>query len=319
MAGVVDRRSDGEVVSVPGIMNYNSGSVERTLVRNGRLYAKRNEKGDTVGMEGVEMVPTEVVVNNARLFPGDSATLWTQGFELCESPTVLGHADFYTEQSVIKDYYHECCELVRRATGATVVGAFDHNLRSASGNQSGKQLKGGNAVQGPATVVHADYTVTSAPDRLQQLGLPLKINDTMRKVLGDKPMFTSEMVEAGLKNRFMIVNVWRNICDTPVEVFPLAVCDARTATKEDLCVFEIHYEDRIGENYFAAHSPRHQWHYYPKMRREEALLIKCWDSRSDAAEGGAFSLHTAFVDPTSPQGVPDRESIEVRCMCVFSE
>lgn len=315
----MNARSDGQVLSVPGVMMYNSGSVQRSLVRNGRLYAKRNENGDTVGMEGVEMVATRVDVSNARLLLGDAPTLWTHGFELRESPTELARLDFYTEQSVIERYYRECCEIVRRATGATVVGAFDHNLRSASGNQTGKRLSGGNAVQGPATVVHADYTTTSAPERLQQLGLPTKINDTMRKVLGDKPMFSAEVVEAGLRNRFMIVNVWRNICDTPVEVFPLAVCDARTSTKDDFCVFEIHYEDRIGENYFAAHSSRHQWHYYPKMKREEALLIKCWDSAENAAEGGAFSLHTAFVDPTSPQDSPDRESIEVRCMCVFSD
>lgn len=45
----------------------------------------------------------------------------------------------------------------------------------------------------------------------------------------------------------------------PVEVYPFALMDARTACEKDLCVFEIHYTDRVGENYFAASSPSHRW------------------------------------------------------------
>merc|ERR1719210_2402769 len=129
------------------------------------------------------------------------------------------------------------------------------------------------------------------------------------------------MVDMGLRNRFMIVNVWRNILASPVEAWPLAMCDARTMTPEDLCVFEIHYEDRVGENYFAAASERHQWSYFPKMTREEALVFTTWDSAGSAynpaVEGGALCMHTAFADPSMSQSAPDRQSIEVRCMCIF--
>ncbi|CAK0840984.1 unnamed protein product [Prorocentrum cordatum] len=121
------------------------------------------------------------------------------------------------------------------------------------------------------------------------------------------------------RGRFAIVNVWRSIRDEPVSVLPLACVDAGTVDAEDLCVFEIHYADRIGENYFAAHSPRHRWYYYPGMVREEAMLIKQWDS-DGALVGGphaTFALHSAFVDPTTPEGAHDRESIEVRCVCVY--
>jgi len=142
-----------------------------------------------------------------------------------------------------------------------------------------------------------------------------------RRIQGEAPLLTREEAELAASTRFAIVNVWRNISEEPVRVLPLACCDARSVVASDLCVFEIHYADRVGENYFAAHEPRHTWYYYPRMAREEALLIKQWDSHGALVTGSdscsTFSLHTAFQDPTTPVGSPDRESIEVRCICVF--
>jgi hypothetical protein len=115
-------------------------------------------------------------------------------------------------------------------------------------------------VQQPARFVHGDYTLTSAPERLRQLAEPPKLNDTMRAVVGDKPLLSKEMlaaVEAG--SRWAIINVWRNIGSEPVQAYPLACTDGMTVLPKDLVVFEIHYADRVGENYFAKHSPRHEW------------------------------------------------------------
>ena len=130
--------------------------------------------------------------------------------------------------------------------------------------------------------------------------------------------------------RFAIINVWRNIAKEPVATHPLALCNAQTVQAEDLVVFEIQYQDRIGENYFAKHAPRHQWFYYPRITRDEALLIKQWDSagpmagsrgaKSDADNPQApctFSFHTAFEDPSAPPDAPDRWSIEVRCLALY--
>ena len=106
--------------------------------------------------------------------------------------------------------------------------------------------------------------------------------------------------------------------------------DAQTVCPEELVVFEIHYADRVGENYFARHAARHGWYYYPRMTRDEVLLIKQWDSagpfaqsegkKSDAddpKDPSTFSFHSAFVDPTTPRDAPDRWSIEVRCAAVY--
>ena len=68
------------------------------------------------------------------------------------------------------------------------------------------------------------------------------------------------------------------------------------------------------------------------MTRDEALLIKQWDSAGglarsggawgDAATGGnrepcTFSFHTAFRDPATPPDARDRQSIEVRCVLLY--
>ena len=130
--------------------------------------------------------------------------------------------------------------------------------------------------------------------------------------------------------RFAIINVWRNIAKEPVVTHPLALCDAQSVDIEDLVVFEIQYQDRVGENYFAKHSPRHRWFYYPEITREEALLIKQWDSagpmarsqgaKSDASDPHApctFSFHSAFEDPSTAPDAPDRWSIETRCFVLY--
>jgi hypothetical protein len=115
-----------------------------------------------------------------------------------------------------------------------------------------------------------------------------------------------------------------------VVTHPLALCDARTVRPEDLAVFEIHYEDRIGENYFARHADRHRWTWFPRLTKDEALLIKQWDSagplarsRGADADGSrpgepcTFSFHSAFQDATVPDDAPDRWSIEVRCAVLY--
>ena len=116
----------------------------------------------------------------------------------------------------------------------------------------------------------------------------------------------------------------------PVATNPLALCDATSVRPENLVVFEIHYHDRIGENYFAKHGDYHQWYFYPGMTRDEVLLIKQWDSSGEfASSDGArrdsltsespctFSFHSAFEDPTTPINAPERWSIEVRCAVLY--
>ena len=315
-----------------GLFNYLDGTVRSSLYRNGAVMTKRDADGYDSGTVGMCLEAKELSVSNARSLRGDERrTCEANGFELLNAPLEDDGIDFFDHDQIVRHYYGQCTELVAQNTGGCAY-AFDHNIRSASGKQSQKRIAGGQPVQEPIHVVHADYTLTSAPARLRDLTRPPSGNDTLCSVLpaGESLIDPADAERALNGGRFAMINVWRSITDTPVTVHPLAVCDGRSVDPNDLVDFEIHYQDRIGENYFAKHTPAQRWYYYPKMTREEALLIKQWDSagtlaRSDGAlsDGSAssapctFSFHSAFEDPASPLDAPDRWSIEVRCMVIY--
>ena len=315
-----------------GVFNYLDESVRPSLFRNGRVLTRRDSDGNDFGTEGLLTRKVEMPVCNARLLSKEARPACdTNGFELLEAPLDDEGMDFYNHQSVVRTYYTECARRVSESTGVRAY-AFDHNIRSVSGKRSGKRITGGQLVQEPLHFVHGDYTLSSAPQRLRDLTQPPTANDTISPLLqtGESLIDPEDARQALADGRFAIINVWRNINETPVSIHPLALCDSRSVDPQDLVVFEVHYQDRIGENYFARHSTSHRWYYYPQMRRNEALLIKQWDSAGMLARSGGeladaktenapctFSYHSAFEDPQSPADAPDRCSIEVRCMVIY--
>ena len=323
---MLSRMSLGDTV---GRFSYLSDDTERSITSTGRVGTRRDATGSDGGTFGIKGNTTvELPVLNARPL---NTSLDVEGVRLVSHR--WEHIDYYDEVSVLKSYYPECCELVRRQTGGSRVIAFDHNIRNREKSRAGVTLNGGNKVQVPASGVHADYTVTSAPNRIRNLAKPLGINDTLRGVYGDGPVLDAEQVEEMLlKKRFVFINVWRSITDAPVCKTPLAICDATSVPLEDIVTFEVQYADRIGENYLAGHSAAHRWLYFPKMVKDEVLLIKCWDSRGQDFAGhpchehhhsahrrSTFCFHSAFEDPADPESAPGRESIEVRTIVFFDD
>ena len=59
----------------------------------------------------------------------------------------------------------------------------------------------------------------------------------------------------------------------------------------------------------------HRWFYFPRMRRDEALVFKVYDSLQDGR--ARFIPHTSFDDPNSPPDAPPRQSIEARALAFF--
>jgi len=316
-----------------GVFNYMSPETEASLFRNGRVKIQRDPDGNTTTSEGINLAQHSLGVQNARLLESDSPLTCEQnGFELKACPLGNETLNFTDHRQVVATYYDECTAIVEEVTGAKAY-AFDHNVRSATGKKNKALITGGQQVQGPAHLVHGDYTLRSAPDRLKQLIEPPSGNDTLLGVLGAGesliPPTGAARALAG-DSRFSIINVWRNIAVEPVATHPLALCDSQTVRPEELVVFEIHYPDRIGENYFAKYSTRHRMYFYPDMTRNEVLLIKQWDSAGPLAQSNGdlgdeenklapctFSFHSAFEDTATPLGAPDRWSIEVRCMVLY--
>lgn len=312
--------------------NYLGPTVMSSLFRNGRVLVHRDPGGSDSRSEGLDLEATEVTVADARALV-ERPSLERNGFELVDAPLSDPGFDFFDTARVVGRYYPEVAEVVAGALGARYAVAFDHNLRWAEGKKAKQRLEGGQDVQAPVQLVHGDYTLTSAPERLRQLARPPRGNDTLKDFLPlGESVLNPDHVEQAIRGerRFAIVNLWRNIHPEPVQKHPIAVCDARTIDPEDLVVFEIHYQDRIGENYFAKHADAHRWRYYPAMTRDEPMLIQQWDSAgalasSDGRTGdgatfdcrSTFSLHSAFEDAQSPPDAPERCSVEVRCVVMF--
>jgi hypothetical protein len=317
-----------------GTFGFMTAETKPSLWRNGAVLMVRDPHGNLSKSQGVNLENHTLPVADARRMPvGQRPSCDKNGFELCAAPLTSEAIDFLDHAQVVGAYYPQCAALVEAIVGAKAY-AFDHNVRSATGQQERRQIKGGQAVQGPAHVVHGDYTLRSAVDRVRQLARPPEGNDTLCGYLRKgESLISAAAAEGALANggRFAIVNVWRNIDEHPVATHPLALCDSQTVAPEDLVVFEIHYPNRIGENYWARYSPRHRMYYYPEMSRDEALLIKQWDSagplaRSNGAKGDAdvadapctFSFHSAFHPPDTRSDARDRWSIEVRCIVIYA-
>jgi len=234
-----------------------------------------------------------VAIRDARpLIP--NLSLDREGFQLVRHDTQV--SDFYDEDELKRVYYSEVEALVKRVTGAVRVHIFDHTLRNGAVAERPSDNAGGQLIREPVLRVHNDYTVKSGPQR---------VRDLMGADAGDL-----------LTRRFALVNVWRPIRG-PVEEKPLALCDARSVAPQDWVATDLLYPDRIGEIYYVAHNPGQRWFYFPDMQREEAVLLKVYDSATDGR--ARFSPHTAFADPNSPANARPRESIELRTLVFFPE
>ncbi|MDH7798719.1 MULTISPECIES: CmcJ/NvfI family oxidoreductase [unclassified Beijerinckia] len=218
------------------------------------------------------------------------ASIDREGFALF--PHHSNVTDFFNEDEVKSKYYPEAARLLELRTGAARVHIFDHTTRR---RQIGEVLGSGRATsgRGPVGRVHVDHTDTSGPKRLREL-------------LGDE-------ADQLAQRPFAIVNVWRPTRG-PVEDSPLAVADARTIAPDDLIGTDLIYTQRTGETYSVAYSPQHRWYFYPHMRTDEVLFLKCYDSRSTVAR---FAPHTAFENPLAPPDAQPRESIELRAFVFF--
>jgi hypothetical protein len=241
---------------------------------------------------GVPVRSGQTIKQIVRIFDGrgvlDQLTLDRQGFAFVRHETAV--RNFYDENEVRAVYYPEVERLVREATGATRVLVFDYNVRCRPMAQRGE-----NAAREPVKFAHNDYTLKSGPQRVRDL-------------MGDE-------ADALLQHRFGEINVWRPVRG-PVEESPLAVCDAQSMTLKDFVASDLKYRDRTGEVYSVAFNPDHRWFYFPHMQRNEALLLKCYDSAEDGR--ARFTAHTAFEDPTSPREAAPRESIETRTLFFFA-
>jgi hypothetical protein len=279
MDQVLERHAAPEAIeAIEATLNY--------LVDTGEKIVTEAGPGGTADMRGGKLDPHQVAIRNGRLAAKDFV-LEREGFRFVRADTKVD--DFFDEDEVRRVYYPEMEALVKAESGAARVVVFDHTLRTAD-----DALRERRKIREVVPRVHNDYTEWSGPQRVRDL-LPAE-------------------ADALLRRRFAIVQVWRPI-RLPVESFPLAICDARTVSPDDLVVSERRYPNRVGQTYAITYNPAHKWFWFPRMRREEAIVFKVFDSEKDGR--ARFTAHTAFDDPTSPPNARPRESIEIRTLAFF--
>jgi len=265
-------------------------TVEATvnyIVNDGtEIYTYSGGPGSTEVRSAGTSDPHTVPMHNGRL-NRDHFTLDGDGFRFVDHPTRM--TDFFDADEITRVYYPQMIELIKRESGAKRVVVFDHTLRTADDG-----LREEKKIREAVHRVHNDYTEWSGPQRLCEV-LPDEADELM-------------------KRRFAIIQVWRPIRH-PVETDPLAICDARSVLFGDFVISERRYPNRVGQTYVVTYNPEHHWYWFPRMRRDEALVFKVYDSAKDGR--ARWTAHTAFPDPLSPPNARPRESIEIRTLAFF--
>jgi hypothetical protein len=219
-----------------------------------------------------------------------------EGFRLVENPTAM--LDFRDADEVQRVYRPETERLIAQLTGAPKVLATGVVLRwSERSANSGALLN-----SRPARFVHVDYSRKSFDDfalmHLKNAGV--------------------EDPERWLRGRYAAFNVWRVLSAPPQDV-PLGVCAAPSTRLTDVVtgmavIDPPNAPEMRFESSLYRFNPEHRWFYFSHMRTEEALVFKAFDSERERVQG---CPHSAFNDPTCPDGVPPRASVEIRAYAYF--
>ncbi|PIG88641.1 hypothetical protein AARAC_000592 [Aspergillus arachidicola] len=256
------------------------------------------------------------VTNIRHLESGVSAvSLDSTGFALVNHPV---REKYFNEDSAVRGEYYADVEILLRGNlpGIKKIIIFDHTIRRREAT-SPRQ---------PVRLVHVDQTPAAAEARV-------------RRHIPDK-----KEAQELLKCRYQLINIWRPIGHNASD-FPLAVLDWRSTMPQDFVKVDLMYPkqsensstevladeesidsiegyERRGEQYVLSPNDKHMWCYAKDMTPDEALLIKCFDSRSQYEPHGIVGVassapHTAFEDPETPSDTTPRQSIEVRCLVFY--
>lgn len=253
------------------------------------LYFYETEKAKHIHEPGD--APVEVTIHDGWPHVSDFA-LDANGFSVHTLKT--SHSDWENEDAVRSAFYPEVVSFLKDTVGAKRVLVFDHTIRTEKNAKKALTDEKNTSQRSPVMLVHCDYTSESGPLRVRQL-LPDEADDL-------------------LSRRVAFINVWKPV-NRIVEERPLAMIDVKSCQDDDFFKLHLRYRDRDGENYVLKHSERHKWWYFPGMTPEQVILLKTFDSEGDGR--ARFVGHSAFVDPSSREDAPPRESVEIRTICFF--
>ncbi len=250
--------------------------------------------------------PVTVTISDGRAalaeLPFDSS-----GFTLLEHHSAV--VDWHDEAHVRKVHIPEIEALALKYSGCERAIVYPPLVRSPTAALRTEDFA-------PVDFVHSDFT----EDYARMVREPERPYRAFLDPLLEKAGLTRESVVGA--GRILLLQFWRNIGPERPD-FPLALCDARTVSRSQLEVFTVpEYGGlRLEFETFGVLPPadpgQHRWYTFPEMVIDEVIALRTYDSLCEA-EGRAFwTPHTAFRDPHAGDDAPQRESVEMRALCLF--
>lgn len=227
------------------------------------------------------------------------------GFELLQhSSEVL---DWDDDDEIARVHYAEICELAKQQTGC------DHALLNSHIRRSPEAVKK-HSDFAPIPFVHSDFA-DSYGDLLREIFRTGERSESL-----DGAGITGEDVAAA--KRLMILQFWRNIGPAKMDM-PLAFCDARTITRDDVRTIPVKNYANSGIDFEAlaivapVSAEDHHWYVFPEMQRDEVAAFRTYDTDMVTSGETYWTPHCAIHDPEVERGKPARSSIELRATCVW--
>jgi hypothetical protein len=229
--------------------------------------------------------------------------------------TLLNHgsavSDWRSEDELLRVHIAEIAQLAREFSGCDKAVVYQPLIRSPETAVS-------HADYAPIETVHSDFTadyraMVCEPDRPYRTFL-----DPMLARAG---VSRDDVVAA---KRILMLQFWRNIGATWPDR-PFALCDASTVPSSELysiLVPEYGGEKLAFETFIGTvpDKPGSQhWYTFPGLGIDEVIAFRTYDSRCDDQGRAFWTPHSAFLDPNVGADAAQRESLEMRVLCLFDD
>ncbi|CAK1356549.1 hypothetical protein CB0940_12147 [Cercospora beticola] len=287
-----------------------------TVVKASLNYVKPPEESEewlqhyipgSVGIHRLKIDPHHVEITDIRSTE-EPCLLDVQGFQIIKGKPVDRRIFDQDNTDIASRMAAQAVELLKETTGASYVLMFNHVTRfeppeKLNGLSPDMPNEAMFPYMGPFASVHVDQSYRGGR----------YIVNNFKHI----PEVAQRLTESGTTCRFAVINVWQPV--SPVTRDALALCDRRTVDEQDLRPWRSHPDPSqwdpklplpLSEIWRPMYNPKHKWYYASKMQTNEALLIKCFDTKLD--EHSRAVPHSAFRAP-SDSG-PPRESVEFRCL-----
>ncbi|KAF8810661.1 hypothetical protein BYT27DRAFT_7134808 [Phlegmacium glaucopus] len=265
-----------------GVRAYHRVNADPITGEKQRNYERGEKK------RNYEREEKSVIIENVR-GKEDSLTLDTAGFQFYKHTSK--HTTFANDEEIRNEYYPESTEIIKKLTGANRVEIFDHKIRHRRPGEGESD-----ELSQPAADAHVDQTTAAA----------------IAQVHKHLPAEASKLLE----RRCQIINLWRPI-DNPAVDWPFSSSSFKSRDGHpNVLMRAMVNTGTTSETLAVKYNENHKWKYLHGMTPEEFVLIKCFDSIQDGSVA-IYTPHSAFDDPTTPEGTPYRKSIELRALVFY--